>query len=106
MSLLPVFSLVPIQIPVGLAAVVVLDGAPHGSVTLEGERHRQVDGDAEDDLVKLVEEVAEGVLVDLAELVAVLPEIRSLSQCLGLTHSTECESLCKSIHRFLRFPPN
>ena len=83
MSLLPVFSLVPTQIPVGLAAVVVLDGAPHGSVTLEGERHRQVDGDAEDDLVKLVEEVAEGVLVDLAELIAVLPEIRS-SQ-LGLT---------------------
>ena len=62
----------------------VLDGAPHGSVTLEGERHRQVDGDAEDDLVKLVEEVAEGVLVDLAELIAVLPEIRR-SQLLGLT---------------------
>ena len=53
----------------------VLDGAPDGTVPLEGERHRQVDGDAEDDLVELVQEVAERVLVGLAELVAVLPEI-------------------------------
>ena len=53
----------------------VLDGAPDGAVPLEGERHRQVDGDAEDDLVELVQEVAERVLVGLAELVAVLPEI-------------------------------
>ena len=68
-------SLIPFQIPVGLAAVVVLDGAPHGSVSLEGERHRQVDGDAEDDLVKLVEEVTECELVDLVEFAVVLPEI-------------------------------
>ena len=53
----------------------VLHGAPDGPVPLEGERHRQVDGDAEDDLVKLVEEVPEGVLVELVELVVVLPEI-------------------------------
>ena len=69
------------NIPVCLAAVVVLDGAPDGPVPLEGERDRQVDGDAEDDLVKLVEEVAEGVLVDLVELVVVLPETQRARWC-------------------------
>ena len=72
----------------------VLDGAPHGSVSLEGERHCQVDGDAEDDLVKLVKEAAERVLVNLAELVAVLPEIRR-TQFLGLFNRFFCNFVPK-----------
>ena len=50
-----------------LAAVVVLDGPPDGAVALEGEGDGGVDGAAEDEVVELVEEVAEGELVGLVE---------------------------------------
>ena len=50
----------------------VFDGPPDGPVPLQCECKGDVDRAAEDKVVKLVEEVAEGVLVRLVEL-AVVP---------------------------------
>ena len=54
-----------------LHPVVVLHRPPDGPIPLQGEGDGHVDGAAEDKVVELVEEVAEGVLVVLAE--AVVP---------------------------------
>ncbi len=50
-----------------LALVVVLHRAPDGAVPLQGQSQGGVDGAAEDEVVQLVEEAAEGVLVRLGE---------------------------------------
>ena len=49
----------------------VLNRSPDCPVTLKGEGQSDIDGAAEDEVVKLVQEVAERVLVGLVELAVV-----------------------------------
>ena len=51
----------------------VFYGPPDCLKTLQRETQRRVDGTAEDEIVKLVEEVSEGVLLELAR-VCVFPQ--------------------------------
>ena len=48
-----------------LALVVVLDGTPDRAVPLQRQRHRYVDGTAEDEVVHWVQAVSESVFVKL-----------------------------------------
>ena len=48
-----------------LALVVVLDGTPDRTVPLQRQRHRDVDGAAEDEVVHGVQTVSESVFVKL-----------------------------------------
>jgi hypothetical protein len=53
---------------------VVLDRPPDGPVPLQGQRDRDVDGAAEDEVVKRIEAVTESIFVNL-KLIQFLEEI-------------------------------